>query len=332
MKKMINNKWFLVAITLLVGITIGWFISNKSISTSAHQHRSPSENQKISTSNHQMWTCSMHPQIRKSEPGKCPICGMELIPLPSDEGVENAMEIKMSPTAMQLANVQTEMVEKKKPVKSLRLNGKIQIDERNIYSQTSHLSGRIEQLFINYTGEYVNKGQVLGTIYSSDLVTAQEELFQANKIKDSQPALFNAAKEKLKNWKLSDREIANILKSGKPNSNFPIHADRSGIVSSKKVSLGDYIKQGEVLYEIADLSSLWVLFDVYEADMQWVKVGDEIEYTIQSLPGEKFKGKINFIDPIINAKTRVAKARVIVKNKSEKLKPEMFVSGTLRAH
>ncbi len=331
MKKMINNKWFLVAITLLVGITIGWFISNKSISTSAHQHRSPSENQKISTSNHQMWTCSMHPQIRKSEPGKCPICGMELIPLPSDEGVENAMEIKMSPTAMQLANVQTEMVEKKKPVKSLRLNGKIQIDERNIYSQTSHLSGRIEQLFINYTGEYVNKGQVLGTIYSSDLVTAQEELFQANKIKDSQPALFNAAKEKLKNWKLSDREIANILKSGKPNSNFPIHADRSGIVSSKKVSLGDYIKQGEVLYEIADLSSLWVLFDVYEADMQWVKVGDEIEYTIQSLPGEKFKGKINFIDPIINAKTRVAKARVIVKNKSEKLKPEMFVSGTLES-
>lgn len=332
MKKVLNNKYVLIGIALIGGLAIGWLIkpSSDQHSTSTHPHTESSADQE-SQSKNQTWTCSMHPQIRMVEPGQCPICGMDLIPLGGDEQEGNAVEIKMSPTAMQLASVQTQLVKKEQPVKTLRLNGKIQADERNIYSQTAHIGGRVEQLFINYTGEYVKKGQVIGTIYSPDLVTAQQELFQANKIKDSQPFLFKAAKEKLKNWKLTDKQVDEILNAGKIKEKFPIQADQSGVVSAKKVNLGDYIQPGAVLYEVANLSSLWILFDVYESDLPWVKKGDNIKYTVQSLPGEKFTGKITFIDPVINAKTRVAKARVVVDNKSEKLKPEMFVSGTLES-
>jgi Cu(I)/Ag(I) efflux system membrane fusion protein len=161
-------------------------------------------------------------------------------------------------------------------------------------------------------------------------VTAQEELFSAMKIKDMQPALFTAAKEKLKNWKLTGQQIENIIANGKPQERFPILADVSGIVMEKKVNLGDYVMRGMPLYDIVDLSKVWVLFDVYESDMTWAKVGSKVAFTVQSLPGEDFTGKIAFIDPVINPATRVATARVEVANPGGKLKPEMFASGIIK--
>ena len=322
--KSINKTTIIIAIaTLIVGLGLGWLLFSSTSDEQNHQ----SHEEQVNT----IWTCSMHPQIRKNEPGDCPICGMDLIPVGNMESSEtNPMEVKMSPTAMQLASVQTAVVKKAKPTKTLRLNGKVQVNESLVSSQTSHISGRIEKLLINTTGEYVSKGQVMAYIYSPELVTAQEELFEAEKIKDSQPQLFKASKEKLKNWKLTDKQIDAILNSGKPIENFPILSDINGVVINKRVNLGDYIKTGTSLFEVADLSKVWVLFDVYESDMEWVKVGDTIEYTVQSIPSASFKGKVSFIDPVINPKTRVAKARLVVNNKAD-LKPEMFVSGTLKS-
>jgi len=148
-------------------------------------------------------------------------------------------------------------------------------------------------------------------------------------MKESQPELFEAAKQKLSNLKIGESTINKIITSNKPIQQFPITADVTGIITSKKVDLGDYVDQGMPIYEIADLSSLWVLFDVYESDMSWIKVGNKINYTIQSLPGESYEGVITFIDPLINPQTRVASARVEVKNSNNKLKPEMFVSGVV---
>jgi Cu(I)/Ag(I) efflux system membrane fusion protein len=313
--------------TLFVGLLLGWFFfgGSKNDTVSEHQHDSEMVGETI-------WTCSMHPQIRQNEPGDCPICGMELIPLESDDNSElDPMAISMSPTAMQIANVSTEIVGKAKPVKSVRLNGKVEADERSVYSQSSHIPGRIEKLMVNFTGEYVNKGQVIASIYSPDLVNAQEELFEARKIVETEPLLFNSAKEKLKNWKLTDKQISQILESGVVKEELPILADISGYVTEKKVNLGDYVMKGMAIYEIANLNNVWILFDVYESDMAWVKKGDEVNFTVQSLPGESFKGKISYIDPVINPMTRVAKARVEVMNKGLKLKPEMFVSGTVEA-
>ena len=316
--------------TLAIGLLLGWLIfgGSESSATEEHQH----EHSEEEVAGETIWTCSMHPQIRQHEPGDCPICGMDLIPLKEEQNSEiDPDAVSMSATAMQLANIQTAVIGSAEPVKVLRLDGKIQEDERLIFSQSSHIPGRIEDLKVNFTGDYIQKGQVIASVYSPDLVTAQEELFEAQKIKATQPQLFAAAKEKLKNWKLTDEQINNILASGKTLETFNVLSEVSGYVTQKKVNTGDYIRRGQAIYEIADLSKVWVLFDVYESDLPWIKKGDKVSYMIESLPGETFEGTIDYLDPVINPKTRVAKARVVQSNKGLKLKPEMFVSGKVEA-
>ena len=294
--KNINKTTAVIAIsTLAIGLLLGWIIfgTSNEIQTDEHKHSAMADSETI-------WTCSMHPQIRQNEPGDCPLCGMDLIPLESTDGELDPMAVSMSPTAMQLAQVQTMVVNKGKADRSIRLNGKVQADERLLFTQPSQIPGRIEKLSVNFTGEFVSAGQVLANVYSPELVTAQEELFEAKKIKESQPALFNAAKEKLKNWKLTDKQIDQIIASNKTVEQFPILANVSGYVTKKMVNLGDYIRQGEALYEIADLSKVWLLFDVYESDMTWINKGDAVIYTVQSIPGKTFQGRISYIDPVIN--------------------------------
>lgn len=327
--KTLDKKVVIVGVaTLVVGLLAGWLIFGGNSSNS----RDDNEHVKTEVNGETLWTCSMHPQVRQSEPGDCPICGMDLIPLENDKNVDiDPNAISMSATAMQLASISTAIVGVMNPVKQVRLNGKVQSDERLIHSQSSHIPGRIEKLLVNFTGEFVNKGQPIAHVYSPELVTAQQELFEAQKIAESQPQLFAAAKEKLRNWKLSDKQIVEILTSGKSQESFPVQADVAGYITSKLINPGDYVRKGDAIYEIADLSKVWVLFDVYESDMNWIKRGDKVKFAIASLPGEDFEGVISFIDPMIDAKTRVAKARVEYNNASRKLKPEMFASGMVEA-
>lgn len=309
---------------VFIGIWIGWMVfSGGNNREELHQHQS---NDASATT----WTCSMDPQVRAIEPGKCPICGMDLIPLQQEESSDPGV-IQMTPSALQLAGVRTEKVSLGQAEKDIRLTGKVQLDERSVFSQSAHLEGRIEQLLVNYTGEYVKKGQVLAYIYAPDLVAAQHELFLAKRLKDSQPGLFQAAKEKLKNWKLTDAQIDTLMTQGTPQEKFPILADVSGQVKAKKVNLGDYITRGTPIYEIMDLSRVWVLFDTYESDLIWVKPGSKVIFTVQSFPGEEFSGVVSFIDPVINSLTRVATARVEMINPGQRLKPEMFVTGHVRS-
>lgn len=322
MKTNIKNKLLIAIPTLVIGLFLGWIIFGGDSSSK--------EDTTDKAVEAETWTCSMHPQIRQSEPGQCPLCGMDLIPVTDDQDKQN-FEIRMSPTAMQLANVQTAIVEKQKPIKEVHLNGKVSADERKISSQSSHLTGRIEKLFVSFTGERVRRGQTLAMIYSPELVTAQEELFEAYKIKDKHPGLFKAAREKLKNWKLTEGQIDLIIEDGNVKEQFPILADVGGIVLKKKVNLGDYIKKGQAIYEIADLDKVWVLLDVYESDIPWVKEGDSVEFSVKSYPGQIFKGKISFIDPVINSKTRVAQARIEMNNPGMRLKPEMLVEAVIES-
>lgn len=323
-----RNTIIIAALTLAAGLLLGWLIFGGSGNKAKDEH----QHETVEVAGEVIWTCSMHPQIRQNEPGDCPICGMDLIPLEDEQDSEiDPMAISMSPTAMQLADISTAVVGAMNPAKMVRLNGKVQSDERLVYSQSSHIPGRIENLMVNFTGDYVKKGQIIASVYSPELVTAQEELFEAQKIKETQPQLFNAAKEKLKNWKLTDNQIEQILQSGTTKETFDVQADVSGYVTQKMVNLGDYIQRGQPIYQIADLSKIWVLFDVYESDMPWIKKGDKVEFTVASLPGEAFAGTISFLDPVIDPKTRVAKARVEMANSRLRLKPEMFASGTVEA-
>ena len=274
----------------------------------------------------------MHPQIHLDHPGKCPICGMELILLQNAGAKIDSNAVHFSKEAMELANVSTSIVSYQKPVKEVRLYGKVQADERLLQNQVAHIGGRIEKLFVNFTGEPVHKGQLLAMIYSPDLITAQQELIEAAKSKQTQPEIYQAAMEKLMQWMLTDRQIAQIEKSGKVKTNFEVYSNTSGIVTARRVNTGDHVSEGSVLYDIANLSSIWVLFDAYESDLPFLKVGNTISFSLQALPGTNFSAKIQFIDPVIDPVNRVAKVRVEVSNGGGKLKPEMFATGVVKAN
>jgi Cu(I)/Ag(I) efflux system membrane fusion protein len=320
--KIFTNKYVKYSLLLIGGIIIGWVFFHSSQKGDLKPDQS-TENVKAT-----IWTCAMHPRIRMPQPGKCPICGMELIPLvQSNASAIDPEAVHLSKEAAQLANVLTTVVTKGIPVKEVRLYGKVQADERLFQSQVAYVPGRIERLAINFTGEAVVRGQILAEIYSPDLITAQQELLETIKTKQLQPELYEASKEKLRQWKLTDDQIAAIENSGVVKKNFEVESNTTGTVTERRISTGDYVSEGTVLFEIADLSKVWVMFDAYESDLQFLHKGEVISFTLQALPGIDYKGNIVFIDPAIDPVTRVAKVRVETGNQSGKLKPEMFATG-----
>jgi len=327
MKKIFSNQSVRYILFGIAGLFLGWlFFHSSPQKEEAHEHSAEETKSEI-------WTCSMHPQIRMDKEGKCPICAMDLIPVSQGGGAESdATAIHFTKEAAQLANVMTSVVSTQQPVKEVRMYGKVEADERLIQSQVSFFSGRIEKLMVNFTGETIQKGQTLAIIYSPDLVTAQQELLEAAKTKGSQPEIYEAAKEKLRQWKLTETQISSIDSSGQVKTNMEITATSGGIVTSRRVNNGDYISQGTVLYEVSDLSRVWVQFDAYESDLPFLKKGGKIEFSMQALPGSAYTGTIAFIDPFIDPVNRVAKVRVELGNPGTKLKPGMFATGNVKAN
>jgi membrane fusion protein, copper/silver efflux system len=275
------------------------------------------------------WTCSMHPQIRQDEPGDCPICGMDLIPLEKNTS-SDPLVLEMTPAAVKLAQIETTVLGAGGQAENtLTLSGKIQADERLASSQVAHIPGRIEQLYVAFKGEYVGKGQRVARIYAPELITAQQELIQAMKLKDRNPGLYAAARQKLAYWKLTEAQIAGIEQSQAIQETFDLYADAAGVVTDRRVAVGDYVKQGEGLFDLMNLSRVWVLFDAYEENLPPLAVGDPIEFTTPAVPGKTFSTCISFIDPVIDPQTRVASIRAEVSNAGRLLKPEMFVTGVV---
>jgi Cu(I)/Ag(I) efflux system membrane fusion protein len=329
----IKENYKLILAVFSIGLVFGWIFFH----TSADSNDTKQKNQVIDVHDHNaeentIWTCSMHPQIKQDQAGNCPICGMELIPLAKvdaseEEGDPNV--IVLSESAAKLADIQTARVKKEIPKKKTFLQGKIQADERNIAELTARFEGRIEKLYVNFTGQKVQKGEKLAQIYSPTLLTAQRELLEAIALKQSRPALYLAAKAKLKLWDLSDKQIQKIEEKGEPQSYFDILSPISGTIAKPYVALGDYIKLGMPLFKVIDLSHVWGMFDAYESDLAWLKIGDQVEYTVQAIPGKSYQGKVSFIDPFLDAQSRTAKVRVEIANKDQTLKPEMFLNGKI---
>lgn len=327
--EIIQSKQALYLLFALGGLLLGWFLFS---SPNKDAHADHEHEHELVQNEEGVWTCSMHPQIRQDKPGKCPICAMDLIPLRkgTNSGVAtDPNAIQLSEEAAALADVQTSRVSRENPVKQVRLYGKIAPDERSLQSQTAHVSGRIETLNVDFTGELVRTGQTLATLYSPELFTAQQELLEA--IRMQQPQLIQAAREKLYLWKMTDTQIAAIEKSGIATSTTDIQSNTNGIVISKRVSQGDYVSQGAVLFDVANLSKVWAMFDAFEVDLPFLHTGDKVTFTLQALPGKKFTGNISFIDPIINPTTRTARVRVDVANTHMELKPEMYTTAEVEA-
>lgn len=327
MNKIFLNQYVRNSLFVVIGLFLGWMVFHSPEKAAESHDHSAAE------SKTEVWTCSMHPQIRMDKPGKCPICAMDLIPLIQNSTSEmDPAAIHLTKEAAQLANVLTSVVSRQNTVKEVRLYGKVQADERLLQNQVAHISGRVEKLLVNFTGEPVRKGQKLALIYSPELVTAQQELLEAAKTKQSQPEIYEASKEKLRQWKLTNSQISGIESSGNVQANVEVESTTSGIVTARRVNNGDYVSQGSVLYEISDLSRVWILFDAYESDLPFLKNGDQIDFTLQALPGTIFSGTVKFIDPVIDPVNRVAKVRVEIGNPDGKLKPEMFATGLVKAN
>lgn len=278
----------------------------------------------------QMWTCSMHPQIMQSESGDCPICGMDLIPTESGEDGLAMGQFKMTKNALALADIRTTKVGSGTPGdNTLKLSGTIEENEKAVATQASYFDGRIEKLFVNFEGEEVRIGQQLATLYSPELVSAQQELITAASLKESQPELYRAVSNKLKLWKLSKKQIEQIEESGQVRENFPVYANVSGTVSEIMVEAGDYVKKGSSLFKITNLSTVWAVFDAYENQVSLLKKGQNIDITTKSYPNKKFNAKISFINPVLNSSTRTIEVRTVLQNSKGELKPGMFIAGSL---
>lgn len=323
-----------IAGILLIGLFLGWLIFGGS---AADHAASVNEHISEAHTNEQgeiVYTCSMHPSVRQSEPGNCPICGMELIPANQESSTESPgpNEIQMTKAATRLAQVQTTKVVKKIATRKIRMPGKVVVDERKTASISAQFPGRIEQLYVDFTGQQVSKGEKLASIYSPQLVTAQKELLEAAKRKESNPTLYLATRKKLELWELPESTINEIEQSGNIQTTVDIVSPLDGVITERKVAREDYVNRGSLMYKIADLSMVWIMFDAYESDLAGLQTGDQVSFSVQAYPGEPFEAEVTYIDPILDSQSRTANIRAEAENPDGRLKPQMLAEGIVSSN
>ncbi len=292
-----------------------------------------------------IWTCSMHPQIRLPNPGQCPICAMDLIPVreESEHGAREAgslREIRLSPNAERLAEIQTRPVERRFLQITLRLVGRIDYDETRVANIAAWVPGRLERLFVDFTGTHVKKGDPMVSLYSPELLSTQSELLLAVRAREragqsplmqgTTQGAVDAARERLRLWGLAPQQITEIIRRGKPSERVTLTAPMSGVVVRKDALEGMYVQTGDRIYTIADLSRVWARLEAYESDVQWIRKGQDVEFQAEAYPGEVFRGTVDFIDPFLNPDTRTVRMRLNAPNPDGRLKPDMLVHAMVR--
>ena len=321
------KKTITILAILLVGILIGKFALSNTKNASENNHKTE---KKIAH-----WTCSMHPEIDLLEFGPCPKCGMDLIPKEDNADGLDPNEFKLSKNAMALANIETMVVgnpnksDDKNNESKLSLSGKIKANEKATSVQTAHFGGRLESLKYRSVGEYVKKGSLIASVYSPELVTAQNEFVEALNIKNEQPELYKAVRNKLKNWKISEQQILEIEQTKKVITNFSMYANVSGYIDEIMVQEGNHVNEGTPLFKVSNLGSVWAVFDVYENDIKNIKRGQKITIKAIAYPDKEIKARISYIDPNLNAATRTIPVRATIINKGNRLKPGMLLLGEI---
>ena len=276
----------------------------------------------------QVWTCSMYPQVRLPKDGTCPICEMPLTPArqnsPANVNTSSHPVVQLSEHARSMAAVETVLVEPRALEAQLRAVGKVQPNETTLAAVVSRLDGYVEQLFVNFTGLQVRKGDHLAEIYSPDLVVAQQELLL------STGAGAEATRLKLVRFGLTDAQVNDFLREKKITDRVTLFSPIEGTVIEKMVVQNSAVRAGDVLYRLANLESVWVYLDIYEYELQRVQYGRSVELASESLPSETFTGRVWFVSPTVSEETRTVKVLVNIENRDGKLKPGMYVSATLR--
>ena len=288
----------------------------------------------------QLWTCSMHPQIRQPQPGPCPICGMNLIPHTVSKHEGGLRKITISEDSAALLDLRVSPVLQAPANVNVQMFGKIDYDERKIVTTTARMGGRLDRLYADFTGTMVSKGDALGEIYSPDLILAQHTLIHSKKEWQKAKSAterkrllrtLESAREKMRLLNLSDDQIAAIELLEKPSNYITILAPQTGVVVNLNVKEGQYLKTGDVLFGIADLTSVWLKMEAYESDLPWLRYAQQVSFNVEAIPGKTFHGRIAFIDPQLDPQRRIVKVRVNVDNQKRLLKPGMFANASVKA-
>ncbi len=262
--------------------------------------------------------------------------GMDYTPVYADEAVSNN-QVKISTDKVQKLGVKTEQVLSRKMVNTVRAVGQFQFNEQRLSTVTTKFEGYIEKLYVNTTGQPVKRGQPLMEVYSPELVSAQEEYLIAwngrqslsNGTSESLVGvgqLADSALKRLRNWDISDAQLQRLKKDGKATRTLTMYSPANGVVLEKTAVQGMRFMPGEPLFKIADLSTVWLLADVFEQDIALVHVGQTVNITVNAYPGKELKGKIDYIYPTVTSETRTAKVRVVLANPDGILKPDMYAS------
>ena len=291
------------------------------------------------------YTCPMHPSVRSDKPGACPVCGMALVKktalvevAPSE--LADLAALSLSPTQRVLANVTTTPARTQRLIKEIIAAGVVESAEPRQATVSARFRGRIEKLFVAFTGEQVQKGQPLFELYSPDLISAQQEyLLALNGTNIASSAgnpgvlpggILQSARERLRtHFGMTDQQIRDLEQTGKTSTTISFHAPIAGTVLRKSVLEGQYVDEGTRLYELADLSIVWIYLDIYEKDLSHVRVGQEVQLSTEANPGRRFSGAVTFVDPVLNPDTRTVRVRIDARNAQNLLKPGMFVAGRI---
>ena len=290
-----------------------------------------------------IWTCSMHPQIRQPEPGQCPMCGMDLIPLRDDGDEPGPNTVVLSERAKILARINTTPVRRlEEGGTDRRLLGRIEPSEAAMKDVTAWTGGRIDRLHVKVTGQSVRKGQVTATLYSPEVFAAHQDLIvakrQVTRMQESTETArhaaeraFEASKNRLRLLGVPGGEIEQMAAASKPTRQIAIRTPFGGTVMERVATEGAYVRTGALLYKVADLSRVWVQLDAYESDLPGIAKGQSVALRVEGIPDDVFEGEVDFIDPVIDPNRRTARVRVAVKNKGRRLRPGMFAEADIRS-
>ncbi len=287
------------------------------------------------------WRAPMDPSYTSHEPGKSPM-GMDLVPVYEDE-LQAEGTVTIDPATVQNIGVRTALVERRALHRTVRTVGRVAYDETRMTDVNTKIAGWVEQLFVDYTGQMVEKGEPLLQIYSPELVAAQEEYLTAVDYSERLRSgaggdaltgardLLSASLQRLRYWDISDRQIEDLRQTGEARRTMTVHSPQEGTVVHKAVFDGQHIAPGQHLYRIAELSRVWVYADIYEYELPWVRQGQEAEVELSYLPGRTFTGKVTYVYPFLEAETRTVKVRMSFPNPDLELKPEMYANVTIQS-
>lgn len=289
----------------------------------------------------QIYTCPMHPQIRQPGPGRCPICGMALVPASSGSADLDEFAVTIEPAQRRLAQIETAPVTSKPVSRTIETIGSIQIDESRQATIASYISGRVERLFADYTGVVVAQGDHLAVVYSPQLYAAQAEYLEARNtvermsntslasIREAQQKLMENARQKLVELGMTEQQLQELESSSKAESRLTVYAPMGGTVIEKLAEEGKYISAGEPIYRIANLSTVWLMLELYPEDASQIRFGQQVTAELTALPGETLTGRVAFIDPEVNIKNRTVGVRVEFKNDLGRLRPGDYAEAQI---